>query len=49
MFKFRIGPKVNNEEENDSKPIAWEAISWIVFYILCFAYCARTEIVEIMK
>ena len=39
---------MTDEEENE-KPTAWQAISWIVFYILCFAYCTRAEIVEVMK
>ncbi len=49
MFKIKIGSTVVDNEAEDGKPTTWQAISWIVFYILCFAYCARAEIVEIMQ
>lgn len=27
----------------------WQTIGWIVFFVLCFAYCCRSEIVTVMK
>ena len=42
-----------NENETIQTRSAWshicECITWVIFFSLCFAYCARSEIVEILK
>ena len=55
MF-IRIGPDMGDEENNNKSVTPrsawhsmWQAIMYIVFFLLCFAYCARSEIVEVLK
>lgn len=50
---MRLGPSyeetVDNQKPKSGWIAMWEAAVWIVFLLLCFAYCCRNEIVEVMK